>query len=220
MSWRVLAAHELRVEMRGRETIVPLLLTGVLVVTIGLLSFHEIDQREAIAGGVLWMGLAFASSLALSRAFGAEKDRGTLDTLLSLPVDRSAIYAAKVVAAFASVLLVALLVAPVYLLASGQGVPSGWASLLLILGLGSLGLAASGVTLSALTATARGRDALLPVLMLPLLIPLLVSTTDATQMILRGAPFADWRSSLFVLAGYDLAFLAASALLMDAAVGA
>ena len=218
MSWAWIAAKDLRVEARGRETLVPVLLTGLLVVAVGLVAFHDLDARGVVASGVLWMGLAFAASLGLARAFGAEKDRGTLDTLLALPVERGTLYAGKVAASFATTLVVALVLVPVYLLASGDPVPAQWPGLLLVLALGALGLAATGTMLSALTAQARTRDVLLPVLLLPLLLPLLLATVHGTQDLLAGAGFEAWRPELLVLVGYDVAFLAASALLFDAAM--
>jgi heme exporter protein B len=220
VKWARIAAHELRLERRARETFIPVALTGLLVVTIGALSFHDVAERAAVASGTLWMGLAFASALGVARAFGSERDRGTLDTLLTLPVERGSLYLGKAVAHFALMLAAACVLVPAYLVASGEGAPTQWPGLALILVLGALGLAATGTLLSALAAQTRTRDLLLPVLLFPLLIPLLVSTIHASADLLADAPFAEWRGELLVLAGYDLAFLAASWLLFEAAVGA
>lgn len=220
MSWARVAAKDLRVEWRSRETLLPLLLTGLVVVAIGLLSFHDAKEREAVAAGVLWMGLAFSASVGLARTFNAERDRGTLDTLLTLPVERASLYLGKAAAAFATILLVALVLVPAYLLVEGPAEPAALPGLVLLVLLGCLGLAATGTMLGVLVASARTRDTLLPVLLLPLLIPLLLSAIHGTLDVLRGEAFAEWRPELLVLAGYDVAFLAASALLFDQAVGA
>lgn len=219
-AWLDLAAHDLRVEARSRDTLVPLLLTGLLVATVGLLAYHDVAERASVASGVTWSALAFAAALGLSRAFGAEQDRGTLDTLLTLPVARSSLYLAKAASGFVLMLTLAFVVVPLYLLASGDTVAGSWLALGLILVLGALGLSVTGTMLSMLTAQARAREALLPVLLFPLLIPLLIATLHGTLAILQGEPFDAWRPELFVLAGYDIAFLAASALLFEQAVGA
>lgn len=217
--WLRIAAKELRSEARAKETLTPLLLVGALVVVIGALAFHDLGGDARVTSGVVWIGLAFASVAGAGRAFGGERDRGTLDTLLALPVERGAVYAGKAAAHFVLALVAALVLVPTWLLASG-GAPAGaWPALGLVVVLGALGLAATGALLSALAANTRARDALLPVLLLPLLIPLLVSTTHATTDILQGLPFAEWRGELLILAGYDLAFVAASWLLFDFAVG-
>lgn len=220
MTWARIAIKDLRVEARSRETLVPVLLMGLLVVAVGVLSYHDVREREAVASGILWTGLSFAGALGLARAFGSEADRGTLDTLLALPVDRSSLYLGKTVASFALVLLCALVVLPGYLLASGDAVSAYWPGLALLVVLGSLGLAATGTMLSILTAQARSRDILLPVLLFPLLAPLLIATVHGTLDVLSDAPFAAWRPEVLLLAGYDVAFLAASALLFEAATEA
>lgn len=213
---------DLRAEMRGRETMLAMALIALLVVVIGLLAFHhqheDAHARSEVASGILWMGLSFAAALGLARAFGAEKDRGTLDTLLTLPVERGSIYVGKTMASFAIVLFVALLTVPLYLVASGDALPAGAWGLIPVFVLGALGLAATGTMLSALAAETRGRDLLLPVLLFPLIVPLLIATVHATHDVLSGQPFSAWRAELMVLAGYDLAFLAAATLLFEAAV--
>jgi heme exporter protein B len=204
VSWTLVAAKDIRVELRARETLVPVLLIGFVVITLAFLAFHDVAERRAVAAGTVWLALAFASGVGMARAFGAEKDRGTLDVLLGLPIARGHVYLGKTAATFAMLLVVALITVPAYLLVSGESVPAaGWAALALFLVLGTLGLATTGTMLSVLTAQTRSRDVLLPVLLFPLLVPLL----------------ALWRAKALLLAGYDIAFLAASWLLFDQAVG-
>lgn len=219
MTWLRVAAKDARVELRSRATLVPALLTGLLVVVVGLLAFHDLPERGMVASGVLWIGLAFACALGLARAFGAERDRGTLDVLLTLPVERGHVYLGKVVASFATILLVALVLVPLYMVAGGETIPAQWPGLLLVLALGALGLAATGTMMSALASGARGRETLLPVLLVPILVPLLLASVHATQDALAGLAFAKWQPEVLVLAGYDVAFLAASTLLFESAVG-
>lgn len=220
MAWLRVAAKDARVELRARDALQAVLLTGLLVVVVGLLAFHDVEERASVAAGVLWIGLAFAASLGFARAFGAERDRGTLDTLLALPVERGHVYLGKVASSFLTVLVVALVLVPVYLVAGREPVPAQWPALLLLLALGALGLAATGGMLSMLAAQARSRDALLPVLLAPLAVPLLLAAVHGTMDLLANESFAQWRPELLLLVGYDVAFLAASTLLFEAATGA
>jgi heme exporter protein B len=220
VSWVLVARKELVVEMRSRETLVPLLLVGLLVVGVGLLAFHDVADRAPVAAGVVWLALAFAAAVGMARAFGAEKDRGTLDVLLGLPVDRGHVYLGKVASAFVTLLVVGVVTVAAYALASREMDGADWPALALVLALGALGLAATSVMLSLLAAQTRARDALLPVLLLPLLVPLLLAGTEGTQEALARAPWSAWSGELYLLVGYDVAFLAASWLLFDAAVGA
>lgn len=220
MTWAAIAAKELREEARSRETLLPVLLIALLVVAIGLLAFHDVAERSAVTAGVLWIALAFAAAVGMGRAFGAERDRGTLDTLLTLPVERGHVFLGKAASAFLLLLLVGVVTVPVYLAASGAPAPAGWPGLVALLALGALGLAAAGTMASSLAANTRARDLMLPVLLFPLLVPLLLSGIHGTMDVLDGAPFAEWRPELLVLSGYDLAFLAVSWLLFEQAVGA
>lgn len=220
MSWLVVARKDLLAEARGKDTIVPVVLTSLLVATVGLLAFHDVHDEASVGAGVLWTSLAFASAIGLARAFGAENDRGTLDTLLALPISRASLLAGKIASGFALLAVAALVVTPVYLVAGDAAIPAAWPALLLVLALGGLGLATTGAMLSALSTQARSRDLLLPVLLFPLIAPLLIAAVHGTADILAGLPFAQWRPELLLLAGYDLAFLAVSMLLIEQAVGA
>lgn len=215
-TWWLLARKDLRAELRARETLVPLLLLTLLVGAVGMLAFHDVHDRALVASAIVWTALAFGSALGLARAFGQERDRGTLDTLLALPIDRIALFAGKTAASLALLLATALVVIPAYSLASGELILG--APMLLFVLLGCVGLAATGTLASALAAQTRTRDLLLPVLLLPLLVPLLIAAIHGTQDTLRGEAFAEWRPELLLLVGYDLAFLAVGALLMDQAV--
>lgn len=219
MTWTRVLRKDLVEEARARESLVPLLLVGLAVLAIGLLAFHDAREADAATAGILWMGLSLATATSLARAFAGERDRGTLDALLALPVERGQLYLGKAAAAWALVALAAAILAPALLIARG-GDPGSIPALVAILALGTLGLAATGTMLSALAAQARARDVLLPVLLLPLLVPVLIAGVHGTMDALAGEPFAEWRPELLVLAGYDVAFLAASYLLFEQAVGA
>lgn len=218
MSWMAIARKDLLAEARGRETLVPVLLTALLAALVALLALHDVADRAAAFAAVVWTSLAFAAALGLARAFGAETDEGTLDTLLALPVERTSLMLGKLAATFTVVLLAAMVVVPLQLVATGDA--SFPPALLAILVLGALGLALAGTMLSVLAAKTRTRDAMLPVLMLPLLVPLLLAALHGTMDVLRGEPFAAWRPELLTLAGYDLALGAACALLFEEAVTA
>lgn len=216
--WIALARKDLLAEVRSRETWVPLLLLALLVGAVGVLALHDVGDRAIVASATLWMALSFSAALGLARAFGHERDRGTLDTLLALPIDRAALFFGKTLASFALLLATALVVVPLYALVTGDLVGAPMLPVFVVLG--ALGLAAVGTILSALAAQSRTRDLMLPVLLFPLLVPLLIAAIHGTQDVLRGLPFDQWRPELLLLAGYDIAFLAAGALLMESAVGA
>jgi ABC-type transport system involved in cytochrome c biogenesis permease component len=84
--------------------------------------------------------------------------------------------------------------------------------LLLVIGLGSIGLAAVGTLYAGLTVRLRSREVLLPLLLLPVVAPLLLASVSATAVLLAGDPFGELAAWLQLLAGYDLAMLLAGGL--------
>ena len=106
---------EALVEARGRETILAGVVFALLVLVIFNFAFDlRVENVAAVAPGVLWVTVTFAGVLSLGRAFARERDRRTLDGLLLAPVDRSALYVAKVVASFTSMLVVELVAVPAF----------------------------------------------------------------------------------------------------------
>ena len=78
--------------------------------------------------------------------------------------------------------------------------------LVLVFFLGSLGVSITGTALSAISAQARMRELLLPLLLLPLLTPILVASTEVTAALFDRSPYVQWKGVGF-LAVFDLAFL-------------
>src|SRR6266403_951851 len=74
--------------------------------------------------------------------------------------------------------------------------------------LSALRLSVSGTTLSAISAQARMRELLLPLLLLPLLTPLLIASTEATAALFAENPVLRW-DWLAILIAFDVIFLTA-----------
>jgi heme exporter protein B len=209
-----LVVKDLRLESRRRESLAGVLVFVLLVLVLFQFALDlEREQARQVAPGVLWITLLFAGLLALGRTFAAERDQGTLDGLLLAPVDRSAIYLAKVLATVVFMALVEAVALPVF--AAVFDVPLLAPGVLLTVALGTVGFAAAGTLFAALAAQTRARDVLLPLLLLPLLAPLLIAAARATDDLLGGAATptsAPWWELLF---GLCALFLGASVLLFD-----
>ena len=89
---------DLLAELRTRDLLGGMLVFGLLVLLIFNFAFDlRVDNVGAVAPGVLWVTFTFAGILGLGRSFVQEKDRGALDGLLVAPIDRGAIFLAKLV---------------------------------------------------------------------------------------------------------------------------
>ena len=210
------AAKDLAVELRTRELLDAALLGALALVVVAGVSLAAVPDTPERAAAVLWTGAVVAALVPLARSFTGEADRGTLDVLLALPVERGALLLGKALGNLVLTLAGVLVVLAAYLvLFADAGAVVVGPVLVPVLLLGALGISVVGSTLAAIAAQARGREALLPVLLFPLLLPVLLSAIPASIHALRGDHLADLAGELQLLAGYDLVFLAAGWLLFE-----
>ena len=214
MQLRALLWKETLVEARGRETVLASVVFGLLVLVIFNFAFDlRVENVAEVAPGVLWVTVTFAGVLGLGRSFARERDRRTLDGLLLAPMDRSALYVAKVIASFGSMLVVEVVVVPAFI-----GLFNVRVSLpLLILGLvlGTLGLAGVGTLFAAIAAHTRAREILLPLLLFPIQVPVILATVKTTGAAIQvpGTQPTDVGQWLGLLVAFDALFLSLSMLL-------
>ena len=200
MTFLALVQKDLRREARSKEA----LLAGLVLVALAFLAalFADPAQDAGSIAAVLWTPLLFATVALLGRGFAGEVDKGTIHLLRAAPVplawhgwSRTLVH-----------LLVAGLVAAATLVTvTGLfAVAASWA-LAATLALAAVGLAIVGTLASAISAQARTREVLLPVLLVPVAAPLLQAGVRATVQALAGASLADVQTPLLLMAGYDLA---------------
>jgi len=211
----ILLAKELRLEFRTRE-----LLTGTVIfvlVVIVLFSFAfdptSADSRR-YGPGLLWIAFLFAGSLMLHPSFAREQANQTLDALRMAPISSFAILLGKMLANFIFLGIAEIVLVPVFAVLYNVSLTGVAGRLALVLALGTLGLVITGTVFSAVSAHARMRELLLPLLLLPILAPLLIAAVEATASLFAEQPALD-RTWLTFLGGFDIVFLTASWLLCD-----
>lgn len=192
---------DLRTEFRSVETLSAMLVFAML--SIVLFSFAlEFDRtgRAASAAGVLWVTLIFAGTLGLGRSLGREKDQGCLDGLLLAPVDRSVLYFGKLIGNFIFMMVVAIILLPLLTVLFDA---SFFKPLIVpVLLLGILGYAGVGTLISSMSVYSRGREVMLPILLLPIALSILIPAVRATRGLLEGAAFGElttWFNMLLVI---------------------
>jgi heme exporter protein B len=216
---RALVWKELLVEARARETILAGAVFALLVLVIFNFAFDlRVESVGAVAPGVLWVTVTFAGQLSLGRAFARERDRRTLDGLMLAPVDRSALYLAKVTASLVSMLGVQVIAVPAFIAIFNVRVDLG--VLVLALMLGTVGLAGVGTLFAAMAAHTRAREVLLPLLLFPVQVPVILATVKSTGAAIQvpGLEPPEIGNWLGLLIGFDALFLALSVLLFDFAI--
>jgi heme exporter protein B len=216
---RVLVWKDLLVEARGRETLLAGVVFALLVLVIFNFAFDlRVENVPAVAPGVLWVTVTFAGIISLGREFARERDRGTLDGLLLAPMDRSALYLAKVIKTVASMLVVEAVALPAFIGLFNLAIDLPL--LVLSLLLGTLGLAGVGTLFAAIAAHTRAREALLPLLLFPIQVPVILATVKSTGAAIRvpGLEPPEIGQWLGLLVAFDALFLGLSVLLFDYAI--
>ncbi len=206
----ILAAKELRAELRTRELLTTTIVFVLVVVVLFSFTFDPTSAESRRFGpGLLWLAFLFAGSLMLQPCFLKEQQNDTLSALRLAPVEPFSIFLGKLAANVLFMFLAELLLLPIFAILYNVPVVSVLWQLLLVFLLGSVGIAGLGTTLSAISAHARMRELLLPLLLLPALAPVLIASTEATAGLLAEPPEFR-REWLGFLVAFDVVFLTAT----------
>jgi heme exporter protein B len=206
----LVAGKDLRIEWRSRVATNQVAPFAVLVLI--LFAFALDGDRDVLAraaAGLFWVAVLFSALLAVQRSQGVESADGARDALRLSGLDPAGIFLGKAGAVFLQLLaLQVLLGAGVILL---YGVDLGGAGTLVLTCLvATAGLAAAGTLYGVLAAGLRVRETLLPLLLLPVVAPVLIAATRASESALLGAALdvapADWIRLLSVFAIVYVAF--------------
>ncbi len=205
---------DLQAELRSRELVGSMGLFALLSVLIFsfALELDRVARIEAVSG-VLWVTIVFSSILGLNRSMAMERDQGNLEGLLIAPIDRGAIFVGKLVGNFLFTLTVGAVLLPLMTVLYNLTLITP--TLILTLLLGILGFSVVGTLLAAMTVQTRARDALLPIVMMPVALPLLLLAVRATTGIVNVAPEDQWLAFLQLLGVLDVVFLALCFILFD-----
>jgi heme exporter protein B len=207
---------DLLLELRRRESLLAMFFFGVLLLFI----FHfalDVEPEKAAekAPGMLWLALVFCGTLGLMQLFQPERENRCLEALLLAPMDRAAIFLSKVFYNLALMALVEIVVFPLFWILFNL---TAWDRLpwMFLHGLlGTVGFCVVGTLFSALTLSARGREILLPLLLLPLMIPVILATIRGMEIVLGAGDSQEALSWLRLLLGFDVIFLTAGFLIFE-----
>jgi heme exporter protein B len=205
----VLLSKELRTEFRSRE----LLTTTVVFILVVLILFSfaispTTEESREFGPGLLWLAILFAASLMLQPCFLREQSNDTLSSLRLAVSDPFSIFLAKLIANTLFLLLTELIMIPFFAIFYNVPILPEFHWLMVVLFLGSLGISVAGTALSAISAQARMRELLLPLLLLPLLTPVLVVSATVTVSLFEREPIVKGKGIAF-LAVFDVVFLTA-----------
>src|SRR5438445_7483564 len=182
----VLLGKELRTEFRSRELLTTTVVFVLLIFMLFSITLHPTtSESQRLGPGLLWVAFLFAASLMLQPCFLREQNHDTLSALRLSVSDPFAIFFAKLAANTLFLLLTELLMLPFFAGFFNVRILAVLPKLVMVLLLGSLGIAIPGTAFSAISAQARMRELMLPLLLLPLLTPILIASAEVTAALLE-----------------------------------
>lgn len=214
------AWKDLRIELRSKEIVYTMAFFAAVIVVVYSFAFPA--KPELVRGavpGMLWVAIAFAGTIGLGRAFDRERENDTMRALLLAPIPRLSVFLGKMVAIALMVLAVAVVATPLLALLLDAPLFNEPGPLVLAVVLGAIGFSVIGAVFAATLLKVRSRDVLLPVILYPILIPLFVAGTHATEALLTPRADMDkawyWISFLGI---YDAAALVLSLWIFESLV--
>ena len=213
---RAIVWKDLTTERRSKAGFNAVAFLGVLILLLfGFALGPDAEALRNAAAGALWLAILFAGVLAFNRSYQLELDGAALEPLLLYPAPRWTIFAGKLVANLLFVLLVEAIVVPVAIVLFQVRAPGGWLPASGVLLLGSIGFVALGTFYASMASRSRAREVLLPLLLFPMLVPVLLASSEATSALLAGDPMQDAGAWIRLLAMFDVIFVVASFLGFD-----
>jgi len=207
---------DLLVELRTKDSFNSMLFFGIVVLVI--FNFALASVRESVrsaAAGVLWVAFAFSGTLGLNRMFATEKENSCLQGLLMIPVDRGVIYLGKMLATAAFMLISEIIIFIFTLIFFNITVWKEIPYLALVFLIGTLGFAAVGTLLSAISVNTKMREVLLPLILFPVILPILVNAVEATGIILNGSDYGSLKLPLTIMSVFTVVFTTIAYLLFE-----
>ena len=213
----VILWKDLQLELRKKERLSSAFVLALLIVLVFVfaLDVEKLGQPKIVAS-FLWISLLFSGMLSFPRAFQIEEERNCMAGLLLSPIDAGSLYLAKFLGNVCVLCLVGTTIVPITLVLVGLGFSFCWMSLGLVLFLGIVGLSALGTSFGAIAVRTSAGEAILPIMLLPLLVPLLLAVVNITGAVLVQEI---WTGPWFrVLVAFDVIFVVTGWLTFDAIV--
>jgi len=179
---RAIARKDLRIEWNSRILVNQVAPFAAIVMVLFAFALDNDGILQRVAPGLVWLATLFSMLVVIQRSFAVESADGALDALRVAGVDPVAIFLGKSVALAVQLLVLEiLLVFTAVVLYTVEISLAGLGLLVVTVIAATVGLATVGTLYGGLAAGVRGRETLLPLLLLPVVAPVLIGATRATE---------------------------------------
>jgi heme exporter protein B len=216
LTW-INVAKDLRLEWRSRDVFNSMMFFALVVVVVFSFAFERDDSRP-VMGGLIWIAFLFSTTMALNQSWARELRNGVLDAYRVSPAPAEALFLGKCLGNFILIMLLECLMAPLFVVFYNLSSVGPLWQLVLISLLGTWALVVNGTFFAAMSIRTRNRELMLPLLLLPISVPAVITMVTATTQVLtgEGAPAVQMK----FLAGFCVIFTTASFLLFETVLNA
>ena len=206
---------DIQSEYRTRYAINAILLFGVVTLTVVSFAVGQLGLSADVYAALFWVIIFFSAMSGLAQVFVREEESKTA-TVLRLTADPAPVYIGKLIFNFLLLVLLELIITPLFFVMT-DAVMVHPVLFILILVIGSAGLAGATTLIAAIISRASIKGALFTVLAFPILLPLLIGAIGATKTALSagGQPFGEASAEIQLLVSYSVVMITAGILLFD-----
>lgn len=202
---------DLRLELRTRSGLNAIFMFGITTLALVSFSLGQALLEPKVLGALFWIIIFFSAMSGLSQVFVREEEAQTALTL-RLTADPDAVFWGKLIFNLTLLIIMAAVITPLFFILT-DAPTAGAINFLLILVIGIIDLCAATTLVAAIIAKSSVKGALFAVLSFPILIPILIALTLASEKILAGESIGEISKLLQFLIAYAVIMITASVML-------
>lgn len=202
---------DLRLELRSRVGLNAVFMFGLTTLAVVSFALGQASLSPKILGALFWIIIFFSAMSGLAQVFVREEEAQTA-LALRLNADPDAVFLGKLIFNFSLLIVMTAVITPLFFVFT-DAPEAGALNFLIILALGVIDLCAATTLVAAIIAKASVKGALFAVLSFPILMPMLIALTLASDKILAGGSLSEVSGHLQFLTAYAIVMLTASVML-------
>lgn len=199
---------DLLIETRVKEVVNAALVFAILMVVVFSFTLEKgVGLEEKLSAGIFWISVAFAGILSLNKTMALETEGGNFNALMLAPVDKSAIFFGKVISNMIFLLFIELILIPLMLVFYNVLIINHPLMIAVII-LCTYAFSLIGTLFAIISVNTNSKEIMLPVLLLPFMVPVLISAIISTNIFITESPVYYSFSWLKLTAVFNIIFTA------------